>query len=61
MSQIAPPVPSAKTAFFFTLATAAIFGVAIVIANRKKNEPGQSTKKHGYTIQGHNYSNCNCN
>jgi len=61
MSQINEPVPSAKTAFIFTLATSALIGVAVIIANRNKNEPRQSTEKHGYTIQGHNYSNCNCN
>jgi len=60
MSQINEPIPSAKTAFIFTLATSAIIGVAVVIANRNKNEPGQSTKKYGYTVRGNNYSNCNC-
>lgn len=64
MSQIGPPIPGVKTAFFFTLATAAVFGVAIVIANIKnKDEPRSkpSTEKHGYSVRGNNYSNCNCN
>jgi len=60
LNQASQPIPSAKTAFFFTLATAAVFGVAIVIANRKnKDEPRSeplTEKKHGWSVKGHSYS-----